>query len=63
MASPIRSYSLGSTSAAPAADTVPGSFREFDLDLLLAPLDGHPYAKPIRVDEICSAGRHTSFTE
>src|SRR6516165_2127390 len=53
IARPMRSYSRGSTSVVPAADTRPGSLREF------APAtDRYPNPKSFGIDQIC-LGRKT----
>src|ERR1700751_382044 len=63
IARPMRSYSRGSTSVAPAADTRPGSLRESSSMGSLRPRIGIRTRNPSELIRSASAGRQTSFTE
>ena len=63
IARPMRSYSRGSTSVAPAADTRPGSLRESRSMGSLRPRIGIRTRNPSELIRSASAGRQTSFTE
>src|SRR5262245_61237797 len=63
IASPMRSYSRGSTSVASAADTRPGSLRESRSTGSLRPRIGIRTRNPSELIRSASAGRQTSLTE